>query len=110
MNVDAKSYVILGIISTAMAQIFLKIASAHSVMQIKWIMCLLASMLAYLVSFSTYYMALRSYDISKIQPIMMASILSLIALYGFAAGEDLNRMRMAGILLSILSVVLITKS
>ncbi len=110
MNIGAKTYVILGIIATATAQIFLKIASAHSVMQVKWIICLLVSMLAYLVSFSTYYMALKSYDISKVQPIMMASILSIIALYGFAAGEDISRMRMAGILLSIISIVLISKS
>lgn len=110
MNFDPKTYVILGIISTALAQILLKVASAHGVMQLKWAISLSLSLLAYAVSFSTYYMALKYFDISKVQPIMMASILSIIALYGFAAGEDFNRLRLAGVLLSILSIVLITKS
>lgn len=110
MNIDPKTYVILGIISTAAAQILLKVASAHGVMQLKWAISLSLSLLAYAVSFSTYYMALKFFDISKVQPIMMASILSIIALYGFAVGEDFNRLRLAGVLLSILSIVLITKS
>lgn len=93
-----------------MAQILLKVASAHGVTQLKWAITLTLSLLAYAVSFSTYYMALKFFDISKVQPIMMASILSIIALYGFAAGEDFNRLRLAGVLLSILSIVLITKS
>ncbi len=110
MNIDPKTYVFLGIISTAMAQIFLKAAGAHGVMQLKWVLSMSFSLLAYAVSFSTYYMALKYFDISKVQPIMMASILSIIALYGFAVGEDFNRLRLAGVLLSILSIVLITKS
>lgn len=110
MNIDPKTYIILGIISTATAQILLKVASSHGAMQVKWAISLSLSLVAYAVSFLTYYMALKFFDISKVQPIMMASILSIIALYGFAVGEDFNRLRLAGVLLSIVSIVLITKS
>lgn len=110
MNIDPRLYVVIGIASTALAQILLKVSGTHTVMQAKWIVTLLLSLVIYAVSFVSYYMALKFFEISKVQPIMMASILSIIALYGFAVGEDLNRLRVAGILLSILSIVLITKS
>jgi len=110
MNIDPRIYVVIGIASTALAQILLKISGTHAVMQAKWIVTLLLSLVVYAVSFLSYYMALKFFEISKVQPIMMASILSIIAIYGFAVGEDLNRLRVAGILLSILSIVLITKS
>lgn len=110
MNIDPRIYVVVGIVSTALAQILLKISGTYAVMQVKWVLSLLLSLVAYAVSFVSYYMALKFFDISKVQPIMMASILSIIAIYGFAVGEDLNRLRVAGVLLSILSIVLITKS
>lgn len=110
MIIDAKAYVIVGVLSTALAQISLKIASALTILQMKWALWLLVSLLAYCVSFFSYYMALKFFDISKVQPIMMAGIISIISLYGFASGEDLNRLRLAGIVLSIISIFLISKS
>jgi drug/metabolite transporter (DMT)-like permease len=106
---SGKFYVIIGILSTALAQISLKISSAHDVMRPKWAVWLILSLLAYVVSFLSYYMALKSFDISKVQPIMMASITSIIALYGLAVGEDFNHFRLAGIVLAITSVFLISK-
>lgn len=110
MNIDAKIYVIVGILATAIAQISLKISSAHKVMHFKWTMWLLLSLIVYAVSFLSYYMALKSFDISKIQPIMMAGIIAIIALYGYATGEDFNRLRLAGVMLAVMSIVLISKS
>lgn len=110
MTIDPKIYVVAGIVSTAMAQILLKMSSSQSGMNMKWFMSIFLCLFVYAISFLTYYMALKSFEISKIQPIMMASILSIIVLYGFAIGEDFNRLRVAGVLLSIVSIVLITKS
>ena len=110
MNIDEKTYVVIGIFSTAMAQISLKIASAHNLFNARWTICLLLSLVAYVVSFSSYYMSLKFFDISKIQPIMMASITSIIAVYGFASGESFDRLRMTGVMLSVLSIFLISKS
>jgi drug/metabolite transporter (DMT)-like permease len=110
MNIDARTYVVVGILSTAMAQISLKISSAHTALQMKWALWLLLSLLSYGMSFFSYYMALKNFDISKVQPIMMAGIISIISLYGFAAGEDFNRFRLAGVVLSIISIFLISKS
>lgn len=107
---DAKAYVVIGIISTAMAQIALKSASAHNPFNSRWLICLLLSSLAYLVSFSSYYMSLKFFDISKVQPIMMASITALIAMYGLMTGENFDRFRIAGVIFSVLSIFLISKS
>jgi drug/metabolite transporter (DMT)-like permease len=110
MNIDAKIYIIVGIISTAIAQISLKVSSGYNILNVKWVMWVLVSLFSYVISFVSYYMALKFFDISKVQPIMMAGIISIISLYGFAVGESFNRLRLAGILLSIVSVYLISKS
>ena len=102
--------VLVGIVSTALAQISLKLAGTHKVLHLKWSLWLLLSLTAYAVSFLTYYLALKSFDISKVQPIMMAGIIAIISLYGFATGENFDRMRLSGVILSIISIFLISKS
>jgi drug/metabolite transporter (DMT)-like permease len=104
------SFVILGIISTAVAQIFLKRSSSYEILGTNWILCLFLSLSSYAISFLTYYLALRYYDISKISPIMMASIVSLVAVYGFYAGEQFNFTKLFGIVLAAVSVFLISRS
>lgn len=110
MNIDKKIYVIVGILSTVLAQISLKRAGAYNVFQFKWVVFLSLSLLTYAISFISYYMALKFYDISKIQPIMMASIATVIVLYGFAVGEVINHFRIAGILFAIVSIYFLSKT
>jgi len=110
MNMTGTYCVLVGIASTALAQIALKLAGKHTVLHLKWSLWLLLSLTAYAVSFLTYYMALKSFDISKVQPIMMAGIVTIISLYGFATGENFDRMRLSGVILSIISIFLISKS
>jgi uncharacterized membrane protein len=110
MHISANLYVVIGIVSTALAQIFLKIATANTAIHIKWILFLLLSLISYAVSFLSYYMALKYFDISKVQPVMMVSIVSIIALYGYAVGENFNSLRLAGVLLAMASIFMIAKS
>jgi drug/metabolite transporter (DMT)-like permease len=103
-------YVFIGIVATSAAQIFLKIAGTHEIFSARWSIYIFLSLATYSVSFASYYMALLHFDISKISPIMMASIVSLVALYGFAVGETFNYLKVTGIAFAILAIFLISKS
>lgn len=104
------SYVIAGIITTVAAQIFLKVAGQCNIFKIKWFLFIFISLSSYAISFISYYMALKYFGISKVAPIMMASTMVLIALYGFATDEPFNQMKLFGIALAIISIFLISKS
>jgi drug/metabolite transporter (DMT)-like permease len=110
MYIGAYIYVIVGILTTALAQISLKIATAHKILSPIWVMLLVLSLSAYAASFLSYYMALKHYDISKIQPLMMVSILSIISIYGFLAGESFNYWRISGLVLAMASIFMIARS
>jgi drug/metabolite transporter (DMT)-like permease len=103
-------YVIIGIIITATAQILLKLGSSHEILKLKWLVFLFFSLFCYSLSFVTYYLALRYYDISKISPIMMSSIICIITVYGFVSGEHINLSRIFGIGLAIISIIFINRS
>jgi len=103
-------YVALGIIVTAAAQILLKIGSSFEILKPKWFMYLLFSLCCYSVSFVSYYLALKYFDISKISPIMMSSIICFITLYGFLTGETINISRLVGIVMAIISIYFIYRS
>ena len=103
-------FVIVGIITSALAQIFLKRGSSYEILELRWLVYLLLSLFSYFIAFITYYLALRYYEISKISPIMMASIVSIVALYGFFMGEYMNTMKIIGILFAITSVFMLAGS
>lgn len=110
MYVNPTWYVILGILTTVAAQIFLKIAGSYELFKVKWLLFIFSSLFSYGLSFLSYYLALTCFDISKISPIIMASCVTLIALYGFVTGEPFNQMKLSGIVLAIISIFLIAKS
>lgn len=102
--------VLSGIVTSAAAQIFLKIGSSYRILEFKWLLYLFLSLFSYALAFMAYYLALKHYDISKISPIMMASIVSIVAIYGFLAGESINFLKLLGIVTAIVSVVLLSAS
>jgi drug/metabolite transporter (DMT)-like permease len=110
MDLTPKVYVIAGIITTVAAQIFLKRGGAFEAFKRNWLICIFLSLFFYAISFLTYYLALKHYDISMIQPIMMVSIVALIALYGFMVGESFNTLKLFGIVLAVLSIFFISGS
>jgi len=110
LHLPSQLYVIIGIITTAIAQILLKRGGALETFKINWLIFIFLSLFFYAMSFISYYIALKHHDISTIQPIMMVSIVTLITLYGFTVGEGFNYSKLSGILLAILSIFLILKS
>ena len=110
INLNPKLYVIIGVITTAAAQIFLKRGGGVETYKTDWFIYILLSLFFYFCSFLTYYMALKYFNISTIQPIMMVSIVAIIALYGFTMGEKFNYVKLSGIILATLSIFLIVKS
>lgn len=110
MHMDPKLYVLIGIFTTAIAQISLKRAGLAEPFKEIWCVFVFMSMFFYVLSFVSYYFALRSFDISTVQPIMMVSVVALITLYGFFAGESFNYYKISGIIIAALSVILISKS
>ncbi len=103
-------YVVLGIVTTVAAQIFLKIAGSYELFRQKWLLFIFFSLFSYGLSFLTYYLALTYFDISKISPIIMASCVVLIALYGLTIGEPFNPFKVIGIVFAITSIFLLSKS
>jgi drug/metabolite transporter (DMT)-like permease len=103
-------FVFFGIITSAAAQIFLKIGSSFELFQFRWYLHLVFSLLSYAIAFFSYYLALKYFDISKISPIMMASIVSIVAIYGFLSGESFTYSKIFGIILSFVAIFLISKS
>ncbi len=110
MQIDPRLYVIIGIITTAIAQISLKRAGMAVPFKEVWFIFVFMSMFFYILSFLSYYFALRSFDISTVQPIMMVSVVALITLYGFFTGESFNYYKISGIIVAALSIILISKS
>jgi len=103
-------YIVVGILATSMAQVILKLGSKHQVLSFLWLLFLSGSLFVYSTAFLCHYLALRTFEISKLSPIMMASTVSLVAICGFILGEQINLLKILGILLSILSVYLIVNS
>lgn len=110
LSINPKLYVIMGILTTAIAQISLKQSSGIEHFKLSWFVFIFLSMAFYLLSFVSYYFALRSFDISTVQPIMMVSIVALITIYGFFAGEAFNYYKIFGIIMACLSIILISKA
>ena len=110
MTIDPRLYVIIGIVTTVIAQISLKRAGVEQQFVLGWYGWLSLSVVFYAMSFVSYYFSLRYYDISTVQPIMMVSIVAMITLYGFFAGESFNYYKFAGIIVSVLSIFLISKA
>ena len=110
IQVNPVIYVILGIVTTVAAQIFLKVGGQCELLKLKWFLFIAASLSSYALSFLTYYMALSHFDISKISPIIMASCVALITLYGFFAGESFNLLKLLGVLTALASIILLSKS
>jgi len=104
------SYVLIGIATTSIAQIVLKVGSSTEVLSKKWLFYLTISLISYSVAFLCYYLALRYFDISKISPIMTVSTVAVVVLFGFLSGEHFSITRVIGILISFVSIFLLLKS
>jgi drug/metabolite transporter (DMT)-like permease len=110
IKINPLYFVALGITTTSIAQIVLKVGSSFKILSKQWILILFLSVVSYFIAFVCYYLALRYYDLSKLSPLMTVSTVLIITLYSYFAGENLNSIRILGILLAITSIFFISKS
>ena len=109
-NISPVAYIVAGIASTSIAQIVMKIGSSSDVLSKRWLAYLCGSAITYFISFVCYYLALKHYDVSKVSPIMMIGTMLIITVFGFYSGENINGMRIAGIVLAISCIVVMSIS
>lgn len=103
-------WVIVGILSAAIAQIVLKMGSVYRLLEIKGFIFIVTSLSFYAISFLSYFFALKAFEISKISPIMMSSTVIIIAIYGYITGEIINSQKSIGIALAVISIFMIARS
>jgi len=99
--------VLVGIVFSALAQICMKKATTIDVKTFGWFMVLSLSMFCYALSFLSYYFALKSFPVSKVGPVMTVGVVALVVLLGTALGEVITLKQVAGLVLSICSILLI---
>ena len=99
--------VAVGILATALAQILLKQSSAHATLSLAWTMLVGVAALAYGASFLLYALALRSYPLNKVYPVMTVAQLAIVTVYGLAVGETVDLRHALGLLLAVAAIVVI---
>ena len=109
LSINPRLAVVLGIVTTVAAQVLLKRAGAEPLFRLNWYLLMVLSLGSYALSFLSYYIALRRFDISTVQPIMMVCIVALVSLYGILSGEKFTLSKIAGIVLAASSVFLMSR-
>jgi drug/metabolite transporter (DMT)-like permease len=75
-----------GIILTASAQIFLKLAGFQDINNIRWYLLIISSVVSYGISFAVYAVILKLYPISKVAPAMTVGTVVLVVFFGVITG------------------------
>jgi len=99
--------IVLGIIPSALAQIFLKKASFYELKSLAWFLFVGLSGLSYFLSFVLYFFILKIFPISKVSPVMTICVMLIVVTFGFFIGEKITLKHIFGILLGLTSVYLI---
>jgi drug/metabolite transporter (DMT)-like permease len=100
-------YIIAGIVFSAGAQIFMKIATGHEILRFPWLILISGSIMSYALAFSMYYVALKYFPISRVSPAMTVGVVILVVLFGLFSGEILTPKQLTGILFGIIAIFLI---
>ncbi len=100
-------YVVVGICCSALAQIFMKLATGCEERNVVWGVFLIGSILSYFFSFVTYYFALKYYPISKLGPVMTVGVVMLVVCYGLWSGEVMSAKNLIGLMFGSLAIYLI---
>jgi drug/metabolite transporter (DMT)-like permease len=103
-------FVIFGIITSASAQVVLKMSSVAGIWSKSWFAFIFLSALLYLISFGFYFFILKMFPISKIYPFMTVCIILIVTSYGFLAGEPFTVRQLIGLLLGMGSIYFIYSS
>lgn len=99
--------VAIGILATSLAQILLKQSSFHGTLSAMWIVFVGVAAVAYGSSFLLYALALKSYPLNKVYPVMTVAQLAIVTVYGMTIGEAIDLRHAMGLVLAVAAIVLI---
>lgn len=98
---------VLGVLTSAAAQVLIKRAACHASFSAEWFAWMGASATSYAVSFVLYSIVLRRFSLSVIGPVMTVAVMCTVVLAGVLMGESLEARQWAGIALGIGAIVTI---
>jgi multidrug transporter EmrE-like cation transporter len=99
--------VVVGILTTAVAQIMLKKASAFEIRTPSWALWMTLSAVSYTVSFVAYSRILKYFPLNKIYPAMTIAQIVVITLVGLWMGEAIDGRHALGLAFGALAIYLI---
>lgn len=99
--------VVIGVATTAIAQVLLKKASGFAVLTPTWTVWFGLSASAYVVSFVAYSQVLKYFALNRIYPAMTVAQILLITVVGLWMGEAVSGRHALGLLLGIGAIYLI---
>jgi hypothetical protein len=99
--------VLTGILTTALAQVFLKKAAGFEIRTSPWVIWIGLSAAAYTVSFILYSRILKYYSLNKIYPAMTVAQIMVITLFGLWMGEAIGGRHALGLLFGAIAIYLI---
>ena len=99
--------IIIGILTTAVAQLLLKKAAAFDVRSAPWILWMGLSATSYAVSFVAYSRILKYFALNKIYPAMTVAQIIVITVVGLWMGEAINGRHALGLLCGVAAIYLI---
>ena len=99
--------VIVGILGTAAAQLFLKKAAGFEVRTPPWIVFFGLSAVTYALSFVAYSQVLKYFALNKIYPAMTVGQIIVITLIGLVMGEAVGGRHALGLIFGAVAIYLI---
>jgi multidrug transporter EmrE-like cation transporter len=107
INLSPSLLVVLGMVSTTLAQVLLKRAAFFEIKTSPWLMYMAIAAAAYVLSFALYSQILKHFELNKIYPAMTVGQIMLVTLYGLVAGEMVSGRHAMGLLLGGVAIYLI---
>jgi len=99
--------IVIGILTTAVAQVLLKKASGFDMRTSAWITWMGLSAASYVVSFVAYSQILKHFALNKVYPAMTVAQIIVIALLGLWMGEAVGGRQLLGLLFGVVAIYLI---
>lgn len=99
--------VVIGVATTAIAQVTLKKASGFEIRTLEWTTWIALSAVAYAISFLLYSQILKFYALNKIYPVLTTAQIMVITVIGIWMGEAVSGRHALGLLFGVVAIYLI---
>jgi multidrug transporter EmrE-like cation transporter len=104
--------VLLGILSSAFAQIFLKVSANKSddIVNLYLNPYVLGGIISYGISFLLYIYILKKFSLSSISPVMVGGTTAVVVIAAYFMGENITSYKLAGIFAIVFGIWIIFTS